>query len=162
MRRSMHFMMLGHALAKLPGRYRPGPICVQDEQTGAIVYEGPDAADVPELVTALVADLGRLGANTDDYGRVLALTGAGAGHSDWDTGLWVSFILRAHHMHGHTRRSGWRRWGRCGRPAARRPARWSCPRGTGWRSTGRRSGTGSAVPRTASEPRSKSAPRAAI
>ncbi|MCL2090692.1 MAG: Fic family protein [Micrococcales bacterium] len=50
-----------------------------------------------------------LGANTDDYYRVLAATG----HDTWDpagdAGLWVSFNLRAHHMQAQTVRSRWRR-----------------------------------------------------
>lgn len=43
-----------------------------------------------------------LGANTADYYRVLAHTGAGAWHPDRDTALWVSFNLRAHHMQAQT------------------------------------------------------------
>lgn len=155
--RSMHFMMLGHDVAKSPGSYRPGPVYVYDEGDEAVVYEGPDASFVPglmdELVTALVlqddVDLlvraamahlnlvmihpfrdgnGRmaralqtlvlsrggisepafssieewLGANTEDYHRVLALTGAGAWHPDRDCALWLSFNLRAHHMQAQT------------------------------------------------------------
>ena len=45
-----------------------------------------------------------LGANTADYYRVLAHTGVGAWHPERDTGLWVSFNLRAHHMQGQTLR----------------------------------------------------------
>ena len=55
--RSMHFMMLGHDLSKSPGRYRTGPLYVHDEATSTTVYEGPDAAAVPELVDELVAHL---------------------------------------------------------------------------------------------------------
>lgn len=55
--RSMHYMMLGHDLGKSPGRYRPGPIYVHDEQTGQNVYEGPPADLVPGLVEELVAEL---------------------------------------------------------------------------------------------------------
>jgi Fic family protein len=43
-----------------------------------------------------------LGANTDDYYRVLAITGAGSWHPDGDCGLWLSFNLRAHHMQAQT------------------------------------------------------------
>ena len=53
--RSLHFMMLQHELAKQPGRWRPGPIYVRDEQQDRIVYEGPPAEDVPELIHELVA-----------------------------------------------------------------------------------------------------------
>ena len=45
-----------------------------------------------------------LGANTPDYYRVLAHTGAGAWHPERDAGLWVSFNLRAHHMQAQTLR----------------------------------------------------------
>ena len=43
-----------------------------------------------------------LGANTDDYYQVLAITGAGSWHPDRDCGLWLSFNLRAHHMQAQT------------------------------------------------------------
>jgi Fic family protein len=46
-----------------------------------------------------------LGANTDDYYRVLAHTGGGAWHPERHAGLWVSFVLRAHHMQAQTLRS---------------------------------------------------------
>ena len=46
----MHYMMLSHDLGKSPGRYRKGPIYVHDEQSDEVVYEGPDAADVPALM----------------------------------------------------------------------------------------------------------------
>ncbi len=45
-----------------------------------------------------------LGANTADYYRVLAHTGAGVWHPDRDTALWISFNLRAHHMQAQTLR----------------------------------------------------------
>ncbi|MCZ3385783.1 MAG: Fic family protein [Actinomycetia bacterium] len=43
-----------------------------------------------------------LGANTADYYRVLAHTGAGGWSPDRDAALWVSFNLRAHHMQAQT------------------------------------------------------------
>jgi Fic family protein len=52
--RSLHFMLLGHDLSKSPGSYRTGPIFVHDEVQDLVVYEGPDAADVPPLVEELV------------------------------------------------------------------------------------------------------------
>lgn len=55
--RGLHFMMLKYDLAKSPGRWRPGTIYVRNEATGAIVYEGPDAGEVPALMGQLVADL---------------------------------------------------------------------------------------------------------
>lgn len=155
--RSMHFMMLAHDVAKGPGSYRAGPVYVYDEDGQVVVYEGPEASAVPELMDELVSALalhddmdllvraamahlnlvmvhpfrdgnGRmaralqtlvlsrggitepafssieewLGANTDDYYRVLAITGAGSWHPDRDCGLWLSFNLRAHHMQAQT------------------------------------------------------------
>ena len=55
--RSLHFMMLGHDLAKSPGRYRRGQIFVFDEERQRQVYEGPDDQLVPGLMKELVADL---------------------------------------------------------------------------------------------------------
>jgi Fic family protein len=55
--RSLHFMMLGHELAKSPGRYRPGQIFVHDEERNLQVYEGPAAERVPRLMQELVAGL---------------------------------------------------------------------------------------------------------
>jgi Fic family protein len=55
--RAMHYMMLSHDHAKSPGRYRKGPIYIHDERNDRVVYESPDAADVPKLVDALVDSL---------------------------------------------------------------------------------------------------------
>ena len=55
--RAMHYMMLSHDLSKSPGRYRKGPIYVHDERSDEVVYQGPDAADVPALMEALVESL---------------------------------------------------------------------------------------------------------
>jgi Fic family protein len=55
--RSLHFMMTEHDLDASPGLWRPGPIWVQSESTGAVMYEGPENEIVPELVDALVAQL---------------------------------------------------------------------------------------------------------
>jgi len=155
--RSMHFMMLAHDVAKSPGSYRAGPVYVYDVDDQVVVFEGPEASAVPELMDELISALalrddmdllvhaamahlnlvmvhpfrdgnGRmaralqtlvlsrggitepafssieewLGANTDDYYRVLAITGAGSWHPDRDCGLWLSFNLRAHHMQAQT------------------------------------------------------------
>jgi Fic family protein len=51
--RSLHFMILN----KHPGRWRPGPIFVRNEQTGQRVYEGPDAEIVPGLMREFVQQL---------------------------------------------------------------------------------------------------------
>ncbi len=53
--RSLHFMMLQHDLGKHPGRWRPGPIYVHDDDLGERVYEGPDADKVPPLMDELIA-----------------------------------------------------------------------------------------------------------
>jgi Fic family protein len=55
--RSLHYMMLKYDLTKSPGKWRPGPIFVRNELTDQIVYEGPDAGDVPRLVRELVVGL---------------------------------------------------------------------------------------------------------
>ncbi|MFI7617692.1 Fic family protein [Nonomuraea terrae] len=55
--RAMHYMMLQHEPSKSPGRYRKGPVFVHDDRKDQVVYEGPDAADVPALMEALVESL---------------------------------------------------------------------------------------------------------
>lgn len=59
--RSLHFMMLQYNLSKSPGKWRPGYIAVRDEEKSEIMYEGPDAEQVPRLMDELIAWL-----NTDD------------------------------------------------------------------------------------------------
>ncbi|MCX6550989.1 MAG: Fic family protein [Acidobacteria bacterium] len=55
--RSLHYMMANYDLAKHPGRWRPGPIFVQNEATGERVYEGPDVELVPGLIDELMTEL---------------------------------------------------------------------------------------------------------
>jgi Fic family protein len=55
--RAMHYMMLSHDQSKSPGRYRKGSIYVRDERRDLVVYEGPDAPQVPVLIDALVESL---------------------------------------------------------------------------------------------------------
>lgn len=55
--RSLHYMMLQYDSSKHPGRWRPGPIFIRDEQKNEIVYEGPDAELVPSLVRKLIESL---------------------------------------------------------------------------------------------------------
>ena len=55
--KAMHFMMLQHAAAKSPGRYRKGPVYVHDSAVGNVVYEGPDREDVAALMKAMVSSL---------------------------------------------------------------------------------------------------------
>ncbi|MFG1918606.1 Fic family protein [Micromonospora sp. NPDC048898] len=51
---ALHFMMLRHDLSKWPGRYRPGDIHIDEAHTGRRVYTGPDADDVPSLLSELI------------------------------------------------------------------------------------------------------------
>ena len=55
--KSLHFMMVQHELKKRPGGWRPGSVYVRDEQKGEIVYEGPEAEVIPELVAELITCL---------------------------------------------------------------------------------------------------------
>lgn len=57
--KSLHFMMIKHNLDKNPGRWRPGSVYVRREPSGEIVYEGPDADRVPELIAATIDELER-------------------------------------------------------------------------------------------------------
>ncbi|MEU5786037.1 hypothetical protein [Micromonospora lupini] len=50
---ALHFIMLRHDLSKWPGRYRPGDIHIDEAHTGRRVYTGPDADDVPPLISEL-------------------------------------------------------------------------------------------------------------
>jgi len=52
--KGLQYMMLAYDLGKNPGRYRPGAIHITDTATNKIVYEGPDADQVPALMTELV------------------------------------------------------------------------------------------------------------
>jgi Fic family protein len=56
---SLHFMFTKYDLAKMPGRIRNGPVRVLNSESGATVYEGPDAALVPSLLDQLIAFLNR-------------------------------------------------------------------------------------------------------
>jgi len=55
--KSLHFMMLGHDLTKLPGQWRPGSVLVVHAPTGQTVYEGPDADRVPALIDELIEQI---------------------------------------------------------------------------------------------------------
>jgi Fic family protein len=52
--RGLHYMMLSYDLTKHPGQWRPGAIFVVRDPDGDVVYEGPDAPDVPGLIAELV------------------------------------------------------------------------------------------------------------
>ncbi|MEV4243217.1 Fic family protein [Streptosporangium canum] len=51
---ALNFMMIGHHVDKTPGTVRPGGIYVRNSATGEVVYEGPDADEVPGLLGELV------------------------------------------------------------------------------------------------------------
>jgi Fic family protein len=60
--KSLHFMMTHYDLKNRPGRWRAGAIYVRNDETGEIVYEGADVDEVATLVTELVEDINRSGA----------------------------------------------------------------------------------------------------
>ena len=55
--KGLHYMMMQYDLDKRPGRWRPGATYVRSEPTQEIVYEGPDAIEIPGLMEELVAEL---------------------------------------------------------------------------------------------------------
>lgn len=55
--RSLHFMMLKYDLDKSPGRWRHGPVYVLDERNQEIVYTGPEAAMVADLMGEFTKEL---------------------------------------------------------------------------------------------------------
>jgi Fic family protein len=55
--RSLHFMMTEHTLEASPGLWRSGPIWIRNDATGDVVYEGPEAEAVPELIEELIEQL---------------------------------------------------------------------------------------------------------
>lgn len=55
--KSLHFMMTNYSLKNRPGLWRAGAVYVRKEETGEIVYEGPDIDEVPKLMQELVAGL---------------------------------------------------------------------------------------------------------
>jgi len=55
--RSLHFMLQGYDMTKLPGQWRQGPVCVVHESTHETVYEAPDALLVPGLMDELVSQI---------------------------------------------------------------------------------------------------------
>lgn len=69
--RGLHYMMLQYDLTKNPGRWRPGPIAVIDEQKREKVYEGPDAELLPKLMRELVES-----ANAQDSGLPIMIRAA--------------------------------------------------------------------------------------
>ena len=51
--KSLHFMMTGYSLTNRPGRWRAGPIYIHNDETGQMVYEGPDVEHVDPLMAEL-------------------------------------------------------------------------------------------------------------
>jgi len=70
--KSLHFMMTSYHLKNRPGQWRTGSIYVRNDETGEVVYEGPDLDMVPSLVRELVDGL-------NDNGD-LGLVGGGMAH----------------------------------------------------------------------------------
>jgi Fic family protein len=61
MLKSLHFMMTKYSLRNRPGLWRLGSVYVRDEESGKIVYEGPELDEVPGLMNELVDNLNRAG-----------------------------------------------------------------------------------------------------
>jgi Fic family protein len=57
--KSLHFMMTNYDLSKRPGLWRAGTIYVRNDETGEIVYEGPDVDLLPSLIGELVDGLNK-------------------------------------------------------------------------------------------------------
>ena len=55
--RTLHYLLMKDDRPAGPGRYRTGPVYVQDTASGAIRYEGAPAEEVPALVDELAEDL---------------------------------------------------------------------------------------------------------
>ena len=55
--KSLHYMVMEYDLTRGAGRWRPGAIYVRSERTQTVVYEGPQAMEVPGLMEELVRDL---------------------------------------------------------------------------------------------------------
>jgi Fic family protein len=54
---SLHFMITEYSLDAGPGLWRRGPIWVRDNASGRVVYEAPDAEEIPSLIGELVNQL---------------------------------------------------------------------------------------------------------
>jgi len=52
--KALHFMMMRDRLDKNPGVWRKGEIYVRNDDSGEVVYEGPDAELVPGLIDELI------------------------------------------------------------------------------------------------------------
>jgi Fic family protein len=54
---SLHFMIAEYSLKAGPGIWRGGPVWVRNDATGEVVYEAPEAEEVPRLVDRLIDQL---------------------------------------------------------------------------------------------------------
>ncbi len=59
--KSLHFMMTSYKLGDRPGLWRAGNIFVRNDETGEIVYEGPEIEKIPSLIRELVDELNGAG-----------------------------------------------------------------------------------------------------
>lgn len=66
--RGLHFMMLHFDSGHHPGQWRPRPVFLRDERTQEVVYEGPDATEVPILMRELANSLA---GNSFGAGRIV-------------------------------------------------------------------------------------------
>jgi Fic family protein len=73
--KSLHFMMTSYDLKNRPGLWRAGSIYVRNDDTGEIVYEGPDVDRVPKLMHELVVQL-----NAEDSSDYPVLVRAAMAH----------------------------------------------------------------------------------
>jgi len=55
--RGLHYFIMGHNLAKNPGRWRRGRVFVRQEEGGDVVYHGPEPRFIPALMAELVASI---------------------------------------------------------------------------------------------------------
>lgn len=55
--KSLHFMMTSYDMRNRPGQWRLGEIFVRNDDSGVIVYEGPDIDEVPALIDELAVSL---------------------------------------------------------------------------------------------------------
>ena len=72
--KSLHFMMTNYSLTNRPGLWRAGAVYVRKEETGEIVYQGPELDEVPGLMRDLVTEM-----NVDSGGSA-PLIRAGMAH----------------------------------------------------------------------------------
>lgn len=70
--KSLHFMMMQHRPDKNPGTWRPGSIHVENQDTGEVVYQGPDVELVPGLMDRLVESVSKIDSGDATVGAAMA------------------------------------------------------------------------------------------